>query len=392
MNSWYALEIKRYIFIILVVLLFIFSIETNPARALSENDMQNPTILTNEGWKSLRQGISQNPNNREEFFKKSEIFFQKAEDYFKKAIAIDKYQADAYAGLGQLIIVRKHLPFPAIPFDKDSCAKAIKFFDIAISLDKKTRAVTNKTEALLCLEDFDAALSEADMAEKNNGCFAHSLKARAYKGRFLKKHDSLDKKMAIIEATDYMECDSYGLNLLRDVLRTTKDFDLTEKYLKHDVELKPYERMPYHFYYEFLLLRTDEGYMKDTDIPEFERIIKQGKANTGFDIGFMEEVQLHRAEAFIKKKEYDRAFTEYTECLIKAHYLGYGRSGMRSLCLKFTDDRCVNSWKKIIRADLERGDCANASEDLKPLYAAHPTEFEEMKEVVNKCKDKKGRM
>jgi tetratricopeptide (TPR) repeat protein len=275
-----------------------------------------------------------------------------------------------------------------IPFNKDSCTKAIKFFDIAISLDKKTRAVTNKTEALLCLEDFDAALSEADMAEKNNSCFAHSLKARAYKGRFLKKHDSLDKKIAIMEATDYMECDHSGINLFRDIMRTMKDFDSTEKYLKHDVELKPYERMSYYFYYEFLLLRTDEGYMKDTDISEAERIIKEGKANTNFIIGAMWEVYLHRANVLFKRKESDRALFEYTEALAGNPNLSYLKERMSSLCSQFTDDRCIKSWQKIIRAYIDRGDCVKADQEFKIQYSNHPTAFEQMKEAVYHCKEK----
>ena len=108
--------------------------------------------------------------------------------------------------------------------------------------------------------------------------------------------------MAILEATDYLACDGAGINLFRDIMRKMKDFDSTEKYFKHNIELKPYNMSSYYIYYQLLLLRTDEGYLMDTDISEAEKVLKECKANTNLDIGAMWEVYLRRAEVLFKRK------------------------------------------------------------------------------------------
>lgn len=374
---------------ILFIFLNIFLTEINLCYALSERDMLNPTILTNEGWGYLQKGYSQKFNKPEEYFEKSEKYFKKAEEYFEKALKIDKYHADAYAGLGQLIMVRNNLPSINFNFDKNSCRNAIKFFDIAISLDERTRALASKCDALICLEDFDAALLEADIVGKYHNCYAHSIKARAYKGRFLSKKDPSDKKMAIVEATDYMECNDSGINLLKDIMRTMKDFDSTEKYLKKRIESNPYSISRYNNYHQFLLLRIDEGNLKDTDISEAEKIIKECKANTNFNLGAMWEFYLHRANVLFKRKEYDKALSEYIEVIADNPNIGYVKERISFLCSQFKDDRCIKSWQKIIKTYLGRGDCLNANAEFKILYANHPTAFEPMKAAVSQCQETK---
>ncbi|PKN37117.1 MAG: hypothetical protein CVU62_10955 [Deltaproteobacteria bacterium HGW-Deltaproteobacteria-2] len=353
--------------------------------------MENPTILTNEGWRYLRQGCSQNFNKPEEYYKKSEKYFQKAEDLFQKAIKLDNYNAEAYAGLGRLIMVRNHLPYN--DFNKDSCQKALEFFNIAISIDEKNERVrVTKYEALLCLGDFDKALAEIDVIEKNgtfNECKLHGFRAKAYREKFLIKKEPFDKKMAIMEVTDYMECDHSGINLFRDVMRTMKDFDSTEKYLKHAVELKPYQIWPYICYYELLLLRTDEGYIKNSDISEATRLIRDCKANTNFNIGAIWELYLHRANFFFNKKDYGRALVEYTESFIGNSQNSFIRERISFLCSQFSDDRCIKTWQKIIQAHIEQSDCINAAKEFKIQYSEYPRSFEQMKDVVSQCKDKK---
>lgn len=382
MNYSITFPKKRLLMFIFCIFLYIMFAEAGVCNVLSESDMKNPTLLTNEGWKYLSKGGSQN--------------YDKAEEYFRKALIINSYYADAYAGLGRLIMGRNRRPNG--DYQKEECKEALALFDKAISLDKRCyRAQFNKGMALLCLEDYDAVLSIADVLEDQNSiCEPHYFKAKAYKGKFLSKKEEHYKKMAVVESIDYMECarnnpdsDGYAFNLFRDIMRTTKDFDSTEKYFKRNIELKPYSRWSYRNYHEVILLRTDAGYLKDTDLSEFERIIKEGKSKTGFNIGAMWELHSRRGEVFFKRKEYDKALVENTECLAGNPNHQHLRERISFLCAQFTDDRCIKSWQRIIQAYLDRGDCSNAAREFKIQYENDPTSFEKLKAAVLKCEEKK---
>lgn len=375
------------LFLAVAVILNLFFIRVNTGYALSESDLRNPTLLTYEGWKYLNKGGSQN--------------FNKAEDYFRKALDLNRYHADAYVGLGKLDMEKDRRPYAA--YNKDQCRKGLVLFDKAISVDNRSvRAHYNKGEALLCLEDFDAALLAADMLEGQGfdsyECMAHFIKSKAYKGKFLSKKKTSDKEMAIVESTDYLECAQSNPNfnlggsaadLFRDIMRTTKDFDSTEKYFKRNIESKPHSMWSYHNYFDILLLRTDEGFLKDTDISEAEKTIKEGRANTNFKIGEMFDIRYHRGEAYFKKKDYDRAVIEYTECLAGSPNDSVAKRRMSFLCSQFTDDRCIRSWQRIIQAYLDRGDCDNAVKEFKVQYDDHRAAFEPLKEAVAQCKERK---
>jgi tetratricopeptide (TPR) repeat protein len=387
MNHLFAFRKKRSLLFVLYIFLHIAFIEANFCYALSESDMQNPTLLTYEGWKYLNKGGLQN--------------YDKAEEYFQKALKLNINHAEAYAGLGKLVMERDHRPYT--DYDKDKCRKALMLFDKAISLDNRAvRAHYNKGEALLCLEDFDAALLAADQLKGQSHdfyeCAAHYIKSKAYKGKYLSKKESSSKKMAIVESTDYLECaqsnpDSGNLrfanDLFRDIMRTTKDFNSTEKYFKRNIELKPHSMWSYYNYYNIILLRTDEGFMKNTDMSEVERIIKEGKTNTNFKIGALFEIRYHRGEAYWKKKVYDKALVEYTECLAGFPNYGVTKERISFLCSKFSDDRCIKSWRRIIQAYLDRGDCTNAAEEFKIQYENDSASFEKLKKSVSQCKEKK---
>jgi len=382
MNTLFVSEKKKHIFLFFFIFLNIFFIGVHSSHALSESDLQNPTILTNEGWKYFNKGGSQN--------------YDMAEEYFQKALRLNKYHADAYVGIGRLNMERNRRPND--DYTEIECKKALVLFDKAISLDNKSiRAHSNKCLALLCIDDFDAALQEADLLESQNiTCSPHYFRAKAYKGKYLSKKRLSDKKMAIVESTDYLECSqsdpnqsATAVNLFRDIMRTTKDFDSTEKYFKRNIELKPHSMWSYYNYHLLILLRTDAGYLKDTDVSEFERIIKEGKSKTGFNIGAMWELHSHRGEVFFNRKEYDKALVEDTECLAGNPNHQHLRKRISFLCSQFSDNRCIKSWRRIIQAYLDRGDCSNAAKEFKIQYENDPTSFEKLKKSVSRCKEKK---
>jgi tetratricopeptide (TPR) repeat protein len=387
MNNLSAVVMKKYFFIILFIFLNIFIVEITPCQALTESDMKNPTILTNEGWKYL----SKEWNNKT---KGNNNNLDKAYEYFQKALKLDLHHADAYAGLGRIAMERGRLynvPSPYNEYSKDACEKALPLYNMAIAYEEDNfRAHYDKCLALLCLEEFDAAISEIEIFQKKDVCWSHWVKARAYKGKYLRGKDPSDKKMAILEATDYLECKEGGLNLFRDVMRTMKDFDSTEKYLKHNIEVKPDTMSSYYNYYNLILIRTDEGYLKDSDPAEAERIIREGKAKTNFDIGAMWEVYLHRAPKLVERKEYDRALFEYTEALAGNSNLGHLSKEINSLCSQFSDDRCIKSWQRIIQAHIDSGKCVKANEEFNTQHEKYPAAFEKMKISVSECIEKKS--
>ncbi len=392
MNIFLAARKSYHVYFILVFFLYIFLIGSNISHALSERDMQHPAILVSEGWKLLKKGDMQS--------------LSKAEEFFQKAINLDGIRpsdcADAYAGLGSITLTRgtKGMVFPYVKYEKDQCIKALEFTEKAISMDTGNfQAHYVKSYALLCLGDYDGAIREAEMLEgQGSKCIPHLIKCRAYAGKIKIKKNVSNQRMAIVEATDYLECAQssnssswmyQAFSLLRDLLLTTKDFDSTEKYFKRNIELKPYSMWSYHNYYWLLLLKTDAGYLDSNDVAEVEKTIKEAKAVANYKVGALWEIHLKRGNKYFDLKKYDKALIEYTEFLAE-HFVSYvADERMPYICSQFTDERCVKAWQKIIRAYLDRGDCNNALKEFNLQYRRHPQSFEQLKGPVLQCTEKR---
>ncbi len=383
MNNLHIPGTIQYLIITLLISFFALFMRLPISHAaLSANDMQNPTLVTNEGFKYLGRGGSQN--------------FDKAEEYFRKALNLDPYYADAYVGLGKLNMEKNRHPYG--DYKKDQCQQSLYLFERAISLDHKNyRANFNKCLALLCIEDFDNALSTADRLEElNDFCEPHYFRAKAYKGKYLKNKGSHDKKMAILEATDYMECGqtdpnlaSRSINLFRDIMRTIKDFDATEKHLKRNIEKKPNSWTSYYNYFDIILMRTDAGYFKDTDVAEVAKTVREGKEKTGMDIGSVCELRGHRGSYYFNTKKYDQAFAEYAECLAVEPGHPAAKANVSFMCSKLNDDYCIKFWRNVIQNYIKRGDCENAAKEFQSQYANRPDAFEPMKKTVMQCRGEK---
>ena len=370
---------------IFFIFLNIFFFGTNSCYALSENDLRNPKILAIEGWKYIGYG-------RE--------YFDKAEQFFRKAISIDEENTNAYVGLGFITMEVGHVEFIK-PYDKDQCRKALKLFDKAIALAPNDYlSHYYKGWAYICLEDYDGALKEAEIIEgdRYDACSAHFIKSKAYNAKFMIKKDASDKRMAFVEATDYLECSQSdppqpslrrAHELIKEVLRTTKAYDSAEKHFKRNIERKPYSIWSYFNYARLMFLRTEEGYIKDNDLTEFQRIIKEGEAKTNSKIAAMWELHVRRGQIFSNRKEYDKALDEYVECFTGNPNMTYLKKNISDLCSHFADDRCIKSWKRIIQAYLDGGDCTNAAKEFEIQYSGHPDSFVQLKDAIARCKEKK---
>ncbi len=392
MNILLAARKRNNVYFILVFSLYIFLIGSNISHALSEKDKQNPAILVSEGWKLLKKGDMQS--------------LSKAEEFFQKAINLDGIRpadyADAYAGLGSITLTRgtKGTVFPYVKYDKDQCMKALEFIEKAISMDNKNgQAHYVKGYVLLCLGDYDGAIREAEMLEGQwSKCIPHLIKCRAYAGKIKIKKNASNQHMAIVEATDYLECaqssnSSSGMyqafSILRDLLLTTKDFDSTAQYFKRNIELKPYSMWSYHNYYWLLLLKTDAGYLDSTAVAEAEKTIKEAKAVVNYTIGALWEIRLKRGDKYFALKQYDKALVEYTEVLAERSHPFVVGERMPYICSQLTDGRCIKAWQKIIRAYLDRGDCRGALKEFNLQYDSHPQFFEQLKGPVLQCNEKR---
>jgi tetratricopeptide (TPR) repeat protein len=378
MSNLLTFKRVRLIFCTLVVILCLFSVGYNSAHALSDHDVQNSTILAEQGWKFLVQGGTHN--------------YAKAEELFQKAISLDSRNAEAYAGLGCIIRMRGYIS--RFKFDKDACRKALSFIEKAIQLDAwNSRAHYNKGEVLLCLENYDGALREGQMLEGTGykGCLTHLIKARAYKGKMKRKKNSSDRQMAIFEATDYLECSQKAasanqtdeaLKLLEEILVTTKDYDSTVEYFKSNIESMPDTGSSYTNYVWILLLRNAEG-----DLDEAERTVKKAKDVVNNEI-VLSVIHNMRGDKYVAQGQYERARDQYIQCLVENPREQNAKHKMANICSQLGDMNCIKTWRKLIQAYLDHGNCDIATKEFEVFSIGYPQALEPLKEAVSHCEEK----
>lgn len=371
---------KLRMLICLSALIIAMFIGSNQSYALSESEMQNSALLASKAWTLLGSGRSQDN-------------IKKAEQLFQQAIALDPRNADAYAGMGRAIYMKGHITDDV--YKKDACREAMVYFDKAASLDKNDEFVHYlKSDAYRCLEDYDNAIKEADLLV-NTPCTEHFLRARAYVEKIKANEKKVDKRLATIEAVDYLACVnsmassqnmSNPYNLLRSTLLVTQEVRSTARYLKKRIQERPHDGRSYYNYYWLLLLKTEWGYLDDTDVIEAEETINKAKSVVNYSIGTIQEIHLQRGEYYFKRKLYDKAFIEYTGCLVASPDYSWAKHRMSYLCSQLPDSRCIEAWQKIIRAYLSRGDCKNAVKEFPVQYSKHPSSFEQFKDAIAQCK------
>ncbi len=354
-----------------------------PCYAQSQSDMQNPAFLASEGWNVL---IKRGDKDK----------IKKAEALFQKALSLDPNNAEALTGIGRIIFMNGHIIDDQ--YKKDACREAMKYYDKASSIDRNNDYVHYlKSDAYLCLEDYDNAIKEADLL-RITPCSEHFLRARAYLGKIKSTPKASYKHLATIEAIDYLECVenrnifstmSNPLDLLRKTLRTTKEFKYATGHFKKNMQLKPHSMWSYHDYYWTILLKIREGYLDNSDVAEAEKAIKKAKTATNHDIGHMSEIYYARALRFNEKKQYNNALTEYIKSFEANPQNMHFKEMILKTCLQLSQEHCVKAWHKVIRAYVNTGDCARAEKEFNSKYKKHPPSFESLKTVVAKCKAKK---
>lgn len=347
--------------------------------AQSGSEMQNPAYLASQGWNALMRG-------------KNKI--ETAEELFRKALRLDPYNAEATAGIGRIIYVKGHIIDDQ--FQKEACKEALRYYDTASSLDGNYEYVHYlKSEAYLCLGEYDTAIKEADLL-RITPCSEHFLRAKAYLGKI--KSDPKVKRIATIEAIDYLECVenknlfnamSNPVDLLRKTLRVTKEFKYTAGHFKKSIQSKPHSMWPYQYYYWTLLLKIQEGYLDDNDVIEADKTIKRAKIATDYAVGHMTEIHYARAAIFSQRKQYDKALSEYIKSFEANPQNTHKKDMILKTCAQLSQEQCAKASHKVIRAYLKAGDCVNAESEFNTKYKSNPTSFERLKTAVAQCKAKK---
>ena len=358
--------------------------------------MRNPSLLASEGWKIL--GYGGYGWNLKESATISRL--NSAETLFKKAIELDPGNADAVAGLARVIQIRGYFPQSVIKFKKDACQKAldlVKNAPLRNSNNFNTYHIINnfniyyiKSELLLCLEDFDGAIREAELIQEiSHTCLSHILKSMAYYEKYRQNKNSSDKDMAILDGTDYLECvqnrnQDYMLaySNLFSILHLSKDYNSTIEYFKSNIESKPRSHWSYRNYVWVLLQRSTLD-----DLNEVEKTINNAKKVLNLEIDSM-QLYSKRGAKYYDLKKYDKAYNDYTK-LLSINVLSMSKDSLVELCSKFNDGRCIKTWQNRIHKYLELGDCHDASEEFNINYSSQPKSFESLKDAVAQCKPKK---
>ncbi len=380
MNDLLAFKKARLIFCMPVVILCLFFIGSNSVYALSDHNMQNAANLADQGWKCIEAGTCS---------------YEKAEDFFQKAISLDSRNAEAYVGIGYVTRMRGYIS--RFKFEEAACRTALSFIGKAILLDaSNSRAHYNKGEVLLCLENYDGALREAEIFEGTGykGCLTHLIKARAYKGKIETKKNPSDQQMAILEATDNLECTQKtayayqkdeALKLLEEILVTTKDYDSTVEYFKSNVESRPDTGSSYTNYVWILLLRNDGD-----DLDEAERTVKKAKDVINNEI-VLSVIHNMRGDKYVAQGQYEKARDQYIQCLVENPYEQDAKRKMANICSQLGDMNCIKTWRKLIQAYLDHGDCDIAANEFEVFSIGYPQALEPLKETVSHC-NKKGKI
>ncbi len=375
---------NRYLFFTILTFVIIMIGSVNSASALSENDMRNPALLSSEGWKRVGYGgWGWDLKN-----KATVANLNYAETLFKKAVELDPQNANAYAGLARIIQIRGS---SGRQFNKDVCKKAYELMENAPVKNANTfEMLYVRSELLLCLEDFDAAIRETEkLQEINNTCLSHNLRSMSYYEKYRQIKNTSDKDMALLEGTDYLECvqnrnldTGLAFTNLTIMLHFTKDYDSIVEYFKSNMTTKPYSQWSYRNYVWVLLRRGTIA-----DLNEAEKTIHKAKSILNIDMCPM-QLYNDRGEKYYKLKQYDKAFDDYSKLLALSPY-SVRRDRLTEVCSMFDDDRCLPIWQKRIKKYLDLGDCKSASEEFNIQYSLHQHAFEPMKEAVTQCKSKK---
>ncbi len=363
------------------------NIGTKVSHNLSESDRHKPTILASEGWKIIGYGGWNWKLTESATISR----LNSAEVFFKKAIELDPANADAYAGLARVIQIKGYIPQSIVKFKKDSCQKALDLIERAPVRDTNNFNIHYiKSETLLCLEDFDGAIREAEkIQEISDTCLSHILKSISYYEKYRQQNNASDKDMAILEGTDYLECmqnsnqgDSLAHINLWSILNESKDYNSTVEYFKSNLAAKPYSQWSYRNYVWVLLQRNTLD-----DLNEVEKTITEAKKVINCEIDSM-QLYSNRGDTYFKLKQYNRAYNDYNK-LLSINTLSISKERLVELCSKFNDGRCIKTWHNRIQTYLEFGDCHNALEEFNVNYSAHPQSFESLKDSVAQCKLKK---
>lgn len=378
MNCRVVLRKTRNAYIPFLVFLLILS-GSSLCCAQSKADMQNPAYLASQGWDMLSSNDKDN--------------VKKAEALFRKALDLDPYNAIANAGMGRVIYWKGHIS--GNKFDKNACRAAMKYYDKAYAADRNYDYIHFlKGDTYLCLEDYDNAMKEADSLR--TPCIDHSLRTKAYLGMIKSNPKSSYKRSAITSAIDYLECSEeesgntyYEFELLGNTLIVTKEYKSTAAYFEKNMQLKPHNKWSYFNYEWLLLFKTRQGHMDNNDVAEIKRIKKKAKETMNYDLEGLQQIHYHRAAIYNEKKQYDKALAEYTGSLAACPNYINVKDRISNLCQSLPRGRCIKSWQKIIKAYLDRGDCANAANEFNVQYSNDPKSFESLKAAVAKCKTKK---
>lgn len=384
------LPIKKRLYICAVTLIFIFilSTGTSSAQFLSQSDMNNPVLLASEGWKKIGYGGWQ-------WNLKDKIIISRlnsAETLFKKAIELDPGNADAYAGMARVIQLRGHISM--MKFNKDACQKALDLIERAPVADTDKYHLWKlhyvKSETLLCLEDYDGAIREAEkMEEESFACPSYGLKSMSYYEKYKRNKNPLDKDMALYEGIDYLECaqsndanSSYAPINLFFILKNTKDYNSTIEHFKNNLEINPISYWSYYNYVWVLLNRGDLD-----DLNEAEKTIKKAKQVINHDIDVM-QLYSTRGRKYFDLQQYEKSFDDFNK-LLSINALSVDKKTLLELCAKFSDGRCNDKWRKRIQKYIKLGDCKNALEEFNVNHNSNPQFFESLKNDIAECKSKK---